>query len=143
MPLEKLVFAPLARGRLVAAMVAVFGLFAVAIAIVGVYGAMACAANGRLHEVGVRLALGATPWQIRYALIGQGLQAVALGIVVGIPIALAATSALASQLVAVRQSGWMNGFVVSLVVFLCAVIACIPPAFWVTRVAPMRALKRE
>lgn len=143
MTLERIVFAPLARPRLVAAMVGVFSAFALAIAIVGVYGAMWCAVNGRRHEIGVRLALGGSPSQVRVLLIRQGLRGVALGIAVGLPVAQGLTYALASQLVAVRRGDWSTAVVVSMVVFDLAFLGCARPAVMASSASPIAALKRE
>jgi ABC-type antimicrobial peptide transport system permease subunit len=143
MTLERIVFAPLARPRLVAAMVGVFGAFALIIAIVGVYGTMWCAVNARRPEIAVRLALGGSPTRVRAMLIGQGLKGVALGIAVGLPVAQGLTYALASQLVAVRHGDWSTATLVSLTVLGLGFLGCARPAIAATSASPIAALKRE
>jgi putative ABC transport system permease protein len=84
--------------RFAAVLMLVFGGIALVLAAVGVYGVMSYSVAQRTHEIGVRIALGATRADVLRLIAGQGLKTAALGLAVGLPLALALSRIMASQL---------------------------------------------
>jgi ABC-type antimicrobial peptide transport system permease subunit len=78
-----------------------FGMTALLLAALGLYGVIAYTVAERRHELAIRLAIGARAAHIRSLILGDGLRVTALGVIVGLLLALAASRALASQLVGV------------------------------------------
>src|SRR5262252_4908888 len=90
--------------RLRATLVALFSGVALALSLIGVYGVMAYAVSERTHELGVRIALGASPADIRALLVGEGTRLAAFGIAIGVAGALATSRALGALLFGVSAS---------------------------------------
>lgn len=96
--LERVVFAPLTRLRLIVIMIATFGALTVLVAAAGVYGTTSYAVMARMHEMGVRLALGCTPRRLFRLVVRDGMTVVLVGALVGLPLARAFTRFIASRL---------------------------------------------
>lgn len=129
--------------RAVANMTGLFGLLALVLAAVGLYGVTAYTVARRTGEIGVRMALGADrPGIIRLVLRGAFLQ-VALGLLIGIPVAIGGARLIAAQLYHVR--GWdplvLSASIVTL--GLCALVASIIPAQRAASIDPVKALRVE
>ena len=124
-------------------LVASFAALALLLAAVGVYGLISFTVAQRVPEIGVRLALGANPWQVFRLVIGQGLKLGTLGVVLGL-LAAAATTRLMSGLL-FNTSATDPIIYVSLSVLLLgiAALACYVPARRAMRVDPMTALRSE
>jgi putative ABC transport system permease protein len=118
-------------------------LLAVLLAVVGIYGILACTAAGRTHEIGVRLALGAEPRRVMWLVLGQGFRLTLTGIAFGLALSLALTRLLANLLLNVSATDptTLAGVVTLLV--LVTLLACYIPARRATRVDPMVALRHE
>ena len=119
------------------------GLTGMSLAAMGVYAVMAYAVNQRTQEFGVRLALGATRHQIYRLVLSQGSKLAALGIVVGLALALAVTRLLSSFLYGVSPFDPVTFIGVPVLLTLVALLACWLPARRATRVDPIVALRAE
>lgn len=133
----------LARPRLYAFLMACFAVIAVTLAAVGVYGLISYLVVQRTHEIGVRLALGATRRDVFLELLGQGMRLVAGGLVVGVVAAFALRQVL-SALVFEVSTGDLSTYALAVVTLLAvALVAIIIPAHRGARVQPIAALRCE
>jgi putative ABC transport system permease protein len=121
----------------------IFAAFALLLAAVGIYGVLAYSIQQRTQEIGIRMALGASPQQVRRTIAGQGMALALVGLTIGVGGGLALTRVLGSLLFGVKP--WdplaFAGAVVALA--LVALLACTLPAFRASRVDPMVALRHE
>jgi predicted permease len=129
--------------RLAAALAGTLGLVGLLLAIVGVYGIISFAVNNRTREIGIRLALGATPREILRLVWAQGMRLVATGIVAGILGALIVTRMMSHFIVGVGVSDPFSYVAVVTLISVVALAACWIPARRATRVDPMVALRYE
>lgn len=120
-----------------------FAALALALAVVGIYGINAYAVEQRRHEIGLRMALGATPGAVLRDTIGQGMRLTAIGIAVGLAGAIAMGSVLKSVLVGVNATDPWTLAGVSIVLAMVAALACYIPARRATRIDPAIALREE
>ncbi|HEY9231077.1 MAG TPA: ABC transporter permease, partial [Blastocatellia bacterium] len=123
-----------------------FGLFAViamSLTIVGVFGVMNYAVTQRTQEIGIRMALGAQPGQVRALILKQGLVLSAVGLGVGLGGALLVTRLLASLLFSVSATDPLILTAVALLLAAVALLTCYIPARRATKVDPIIALKHE
>jgi predicted permease len=132
----------LSRQRMMAALVAVFGALALALAVCGLYGLMAHAASERTTEIGIRLAMGAQPASIVTLLLGQGLRLLAIGMTVGLTLALSSTRYIESQLFGVTATDAVTFASGCLVLAIAGLAASVIPALRAMRVDPITALRR-
>jgi predicted permease len=130
-----------AQRRFVLMLVAAFGVLALVMAAVGVYGVMALIVSERTAEIGIRLALGAQPMQVLRAVVTQGVTLSAAGIVVGLLFASALAPLVATQLYGVRPLDPPTMVAVPAVLLAIAVLACIVPARRAMGIDPVNALR--
>jgi ABC-type antimicrobial peptide transport system permease subunit len=128
---------------LVAQLSTFFGLVALLLACLGIYGLMSYAVTRRTSEIGIRMALGAKRANVLWIVMRQSLLLVGLGIAIGIPVALGAEQLVSKLLFGVRPAdpASLIGAAVVLVVF--AVVAGYLPARRASRIDPMVALRCE
>ncbi len=119
------------------------GALALVLAAVGLYAVLSYAVRMRTHEFGVRLALGALPARVRRDVLRQGLRLVAIGLVLGLPLAYVFTWMLASQLYRTAPFDPPTLAVVALLVVALGLLASWWPAYSASRVDPMNALRAE
>ena len=129
--------------RVGAATAATLGLLGLALAIVGVYGVVAQATVQRRHEMGVRMALGATRRDILQLILRDGLKLLALGLGAGLIIALGGASILERFLFGVSSRDAATFAVVSMILACVTMVACAIPAWHATRMDPTVALRTE
>ena len=142
-PFDRFLDRRLEQPRLMLLLVSVFGATALLLAAVGIYGVMSNAVAQRTREIGIRVALGAERHDVRGLVIGQCMRLVAAGVVLGVPLAMAAGKLYASMLFGTTTSDPMTFGVVALVLGLVALVACCVPAARATRVDPMVVLRSE
>jgi len=142
-PLDGYVEGARATRRFTMQLAAAFALVALALACVGVYGVLAYSVARRRHEFGVRLALGAEPRRVVVDVMREGLRLAAIGSVVGVAGALAASRLLETQLYGVRPHDPVSYAGTIAVLAVAAAIACWIPARRATSVSPMDALRTE
>ncbi len=123
------------------ALLAVFGLLALALASVGLYGIMAYSVRQRQREIGVRMALGAAQISVVGMILKQGMTLVLSGVVLGWLAALVAGRLLTRLLYGVGAADPLSVGVTAIVLLSVAVLACYLPARWASRVDPLTALR--
>ena len=124
-------------------LVTVFAGTALVLAIAGVYGVMAYNVSRRRREIGVRIALGATPRHVRRIVIEQGLLTTLAGIAVGAVAALALSRTLTSLLFDIRPTDPVTFAGVALLLAAIGLLASYVPARRATRVDPIETLRQE
>ena len=129
--------------RIAAAFSGSFGLVALILAAIGVYGVVAYATKQRTHEIGIRMALGAGKRDIFRQVLGRGLHFAGLGLVLGLMISFALTRYLRGMLYGVGTADWLTFVMVAIVLCVATLIACLVPARRAASIDPMRALRTE
>ena len=142
-PMSEVVTRSAGMRRVLGLLLTVFGLMALALGSVGVFGVTAYTVARRLPELGLRKALGATGGQLVATTVREGLRPVALGVVAGVAAALAAGRLMVSQLFAVTADDPATLAAVALVLLAVGAIATALPAWRAGAVDPMRVLRRE
>ena len=133
----------LAQERLFAALLSFFGLLALLLAALGLYGVLSHSVAQRTQEIGIRVALGAQPRDVLRLVIGQGMRLVVPGLVVGLAGAYAATRWIASFLYGVGTVDWPTYSSIAALLLAVALLACWIPARRANKVDPLVALRYE
>lgn len=133
----------LVQERLVATLAMFFGLLALGLAAVGLYGLMAYSVTRRTGEIGIRMALGAERRAVVWLVLRDALALVALGIVLGLPAALAASTLVSKMLFGLTPTDPLTAAAAITVLMLVAFAAAILPATKASKVDPMVALRYE
>ena len=133
----------IAAPRLTANLLGLFALLALAIAAAGIGGVMALSVSQRIHEIGVRMAIGARPAEIVLMILRQGMMLALVGVALGVAGAFALTHALRSLLFGVTPTDPATFGAVAAVLAAAAFAACYIPARRAAQVDPLRALRAE
>jgi putative ABC transport system permease protein len=141
--IEQVFATSLANRRFSLLLLSVFAGAALLLAVIGIYGVMSYVVTQRMQEMGVRLALGATPGEIARLVLGQGARLVVIGLTLGIAGAVALTRLMTSLLFEITPTDPVTYGGVALVLAVTAVAACQIPAWRATRVDPLTALRSE
>jgi putative ABC transport system permease protein len=141
--MDELVSESSARRRLSMLLLATFAGVALLLAAVGIYGVMSYSVAQRVHEIGVRMALGARSTQIARLVLGQSMWMTLAGVGAGVVGSLALTTFLSTLLFNVKASDPGTFVLVAVVLTAVALFASFLPAFRATRVDPVRALREE
>ena len=129
--------------RIVVVFAGSFGMLALILAIVGIYGVVAYTTRQRTHEIGIRIALGATKANVFREVLGQGLRLTLIGLMVGVAVSLFLTRFLRGILFGVGTSDWITYVCVGGVLCVVAMVACLIPARRAACIDPMKALRTE
>jgi putative ABC transport system permease protein len=132
-----------ARPRFTLVLLATFAVIALVLASVGIYGVIGYAVSQRMHEIGVRMALGATPRNVVRLIIGQGMRVVAVGIVAGLAGALLVTRLMTNVVYGVRVTDPLTYGAVALLLTLVALLASYVPARRATRIDPLASMRAD
>ena len=122
---------------------AAFGLLALTLASLGIYGVVAYSVAQRTREMGIRLALGATPQQVLRLVLGHGMRLVALGVVMGVAGALGLAQFVRGFLYEMSPADPVSFLAATAVLGVIALLSCYVPSRRVLRVDPMVALRYE
>jgi predicted permease len=124
-------------------MMLIFAACALTLAAAGIFAVMAYSVSQRTHEIGVRVALGARRFDVLRLVVGGALKMAAIGLSIGLVLALLLTRALSSALFGVIQIDTVTIILLTLALSLVAVLAAYIPARWAMDVDPMVALRYE
>jgi ABC-type antimicrobial peptide transport system permease subunit len=139
--MDERISASLATGKFNTALLAMLGAIGLLLAAVGIYGVVAYFVTQRTGEIGLRMALGATPKQVLRLVVGQGMRPVIFGIVVGLALAGVASRLLASLVFGVGTRDPLTFVAVPAVLGVVALAASVVPARRAIRVEPTKALQ--
>ena len=124
-------------------LVALFAALAIALAAIGTYGVISYSVNQRMSEFGMRVALGAKPWDVLRLVLVQGMKLVLIGVLAGVGAALALARLLRSLLYEVSAADPLTFALVAAMAVTIAILACYLPARRATQADPMTALRAE
>ncbi|MGH9628485.1 MAG: FtsX-like permease family protein, partial [Bryobacteraceae bacterium] len=141
--LEQQVTGAFTQQRLIARMTSLFGILAVVLASIGLYGVTAYNVGRRTNEIGVRMALGADRRAVLVLILRGAFVLVALGLLIGVPLTLAAGQFLGSQLYGLSRHDPVVISTAGIVLGLSALIAALIPAFRASSISPQNALRSE
>ncbi|HEY1467933.1 MAG TPA: ADOP family duplicated permease, partial [Candidatus Acidoferrum sp.] len=142
-PLDRVISNEILGLSYVAVMMGVFGLMALVLSAVGVSGVMGYTVSQRVHEIGIRMAIGASSGSVLRLFIFNGLKLLLLGVVIGLPLAFALARLLSSLLYGVEASDFTSFFGGALLLAVVVFFACYIPARAAARVDPIVALRYE
>jgi ABC-type antimicrobial peptide transport system permease subunit len=129
--------------RLIAQLTSLFGILALVLASIGLYGVTAYTVGSRTNEIGVRMALGADRVRVVALILRGAVALIAFGLLLGVPLTLAAGRFLGTQLYGISQSDPLIITAAILVLALSALIAAVIPALKASSISPMQALRAE
>ena len=141
--MDDVVSASLAQRRFTTQVVGLFGLLALFLAGIGIYGVMAYSVTQRTREIGIRLALGASTRSILSWLLRQGMRLTLIGVGIGLVCALALTRLLKGLLFGIAPTDLLTYAGLTVLLAVVALLACYIPARRATKVDPLVALRYE
>jgi predicted permease len=133
----------LMRERLIARLSSFFGLLALVLVCIGLYGVLAYDVARRTREIGIRMALGAHPRDVLLLIVRQGMTLALVGMSIGLAAALAVTRTLKGLLFELSVTDPLTFALIAALLMGVALLACYPPARRATKVDPMTALRNE
>ena len=124
-------------------LVGLFAMLALVLAAIGMYGVISYSVNQRMHEFGMRMALGARPWDLTRMILGQGVKLSIVGSAIGLLCAAAFARLLGNLLYGVSGADPLTFAGVAVLALATATAACYVPARRATGADPMRMLRSE
>jgi putative ABC transport system permease protein len=143
LPFNKVITNSIVGIAYVAAMMAILGLIALVLASVGIYGVMSYSVGERTHEIGVRMAMGASSKDVQRLILGNGMFLTTVGMAIGLPLALGLAYTLSSLLFGVKVADPLAFVGLPLLLAGVAAVACYLPARRAVRLDPLAALRYE
>lgn len=141
--MDQLVSDSLVTDRMLAELSAAFGVLAVVLVCIGLYGIMAYVTSSRINEIGIRIALGAQRSRILWLILRQSLLLVVIGAAIGIPLVFAAGKWISSVLFGLHPADAFTLASAIALMFIVGVVSTYIPAHRAMRVDPMVALRYE
>jgi predicted permease len=129
--------------RIAGTFVGAFGVIALILATVGVYGVTSYTTRQRIHEIGIRMALGASKEHVLRLVLTHGLKLTLLGVGLGLAAAFGLTRFLSKMLLGITSTDALTYLTVSILLCAVALFACFIPAHRAVQVDPMVALRHE
>jgi predicted permease len=129
--------------RLSGQLLGVFGLLALALSTIGIYGVVSYSVQRRVREIGIRMALGATAADVQAMVLNEGIRMVAAGVISGLAVSLATSHVVKNMLLVVGPRDALTFVLVPSILVLVAIFACWLPAHRATLVKPASALREE
>jgi len=142
-PLDQLVAKSLDQRRFTLTLMLLFGVIALVLSSIGIYGVMAFAVTQRTQEIGIRMALGARAVDVLKMVVGSGMFLALIGVAVGLIGAFALTRLMVSLLFGVSPTDLLTFGLVAAGLLMVALLACYIPARRATKVDPLVALRYE
>ena len=139
--MEEILSGPARRAAFHVTLMTVFAAVALILAVVGFYGLMSYSVQQRTQEIGIRMALGALPQDVRNMILVQGLRLAAAGIVLGIAAALVLTRVMVSLVFGIQTYDPTVFAGVAVLLTIVALVAALIPAYRATRVDPLNAIR--
>ncbi|HEU4834985.1 MAG TPA: ABC transporter permease [Pyrinomonadaceae bacterium] len=141
--MEEVVAESIWQPRLYATLFGAFAGGALLLALIGIYGVMAFLVQTRTHEIGVRMALGATTRDVFKLIVGRGMKLTAVGVLIGVSGAIALTRLMHSLLFNTSATDPVTFILISVLLSVAAFLACYIPARRAAKVDPLIALRYE
>jgi putative ABC transport system permease protein len=142
-PMDDVVAFTVARPRVIMTLLVAFAVMAMLLAGVGIYGVMAYSVGQRTQEIGVRLAMGATPGMVSRMVLGQAFTLAVTGVAIGLVVAMGATRVLQTLLYDTEPRDPWTFAIAAVVLMAVAMLASYVPARRGTRIALVEALHPE
>jgi putative ABC transport system permease protein len=140
---EQVMSESIAKERFNMLLIAIFAVLGLVLASVGIYGVMSYTVAQRTHEIGVRMALGASTQDVLKMVVRQGMMLALFGTALGLVASFLLTRLMSSLLFNVSATDPLTYVLISLLLIAVALLACLIPALRATRVDPMVALRYE
>jgi len=141
--MEQQISKGLMRERMFATLCNGFGILALILSVVGLYGVIAFSTSRRQGEIGVRLALGATPRDVIAMILREGLTLAGIGIIAGLPVVWLGAKYLEKELFHLKPIEPLSLSVALSILLFFALLAVVIPAVRASRVQPAQALRQE